>query len=353
MRFALTLIGMALVMLSLNIKATDVSGLRFTHGDWELVCDNTRTCRAAGYQRDEDDFAVSVLLTRKAGPHEPVTGELKFGQYDADTPLPGVGLALHINGEIIGQVETLPSLAPDLIAALLPALLRDSIIEWVSGEHRWRLSDTGATAVLLKMDDFQGRIDTPGALVRKGPRSEDEVLPSLPPPVVIAAPVPKGPESKRALTTTESDNLLDALRATISDEDYCPGLTDDLHDDGTIMAYRLSETRLLVSTPCWSAAYNVGDGYWVVNETPPYYPVLVIDFGSDYIGGTISAAHKSRGLGDCWSINDWTWDGEQFIRTSSYTTGMCKLIEAGGAWTLPTIVTEIRRTSESSTAVTE
>lgn len=29
---------------------------------------------------------------------------------------------------------------------------------------------------------------------------------------------------------------------------------------------RLSADKLLVSQACWRAAYNTGDGYWVVND---------------------------------------------------------------------------------------
>lgn len=29
-------------------------GLYFRHQDWELACDNTGVCRAAGYQADDD-----------------------------------------------------------------------------------------------------------------------------------------------------------------------------------------------------------------------------------------------------------------------------------------------------------
>jgi len=39
------------------------------------------------------------------------------------------------------------------------------------------------------------------------------------------------------------------------------------------------------------------------------------------------------------SADESTWDGHSFVHTSSSTTGMCKLVAAGGAWTLPTIVT--------------
>jgi hypothetical protein len=58
-------------------------GIAFEHGDWMLACDNTRTCRAAGYQKEAGDtLPVSILLTRLAGPRQTVTGELMLGQYD-------------------------------------------------------------------------------------------------------------------------------------------------------------------------------------------------------------------------------------------------------------------------------
>lgn len=357
MRLVIVPVVTLFTILPFNVQAAGVSGLTFSHGDWELVCDNTRTCRAAGYQRDEDKRAVSVLLTRKAGPHEPLTGHLMLGQLDEDEIAEAqrlVGrLSLYINGEIAGSVETRPymaDLSESVIAALLPALLRDSEIEWVASDHRWRLSDTGAAAVLLKMDDFQGRVDTPGALVRKGSRSEDQVLPPLPEPVVIAAPVPDVPSSDRLLTATEAKHVREALHATISDDEYCPYMTEAEGGEAELTAYRLSETRLLISTQCWIAAYNAGLGYWVVEEAPPYRPVLVTTDGTDYSKGTIWAGHKGRGIGDCWSLNEWTWDGEQFIHTASSTTGLCKWVAAGGAWSLPTIITEVRRaTAESAT----
>ena len=51
----------------------------FDHEDWQLVCDNTRTCRAAGYQSDAADMPVSVLLTRKAGAGTAVAGRVMLG----------------------------------------------------------------------------------------------------------------------------------------------------------------------------------------------------------------------------------------------------------------------------------
>lgn len=147
-------------------------GIAFAHADRELACDNTRTCRAAGYQTVSDaedesgkDLAVSVLLTRKAGPGRPVEGELHIGHYGEDdaagrTP-PGRSLTMRLDGKPAGQValargKWIAALAPAQTAALLAALPRRSRIEWTDGKRRWRLSDKGAAAILLKTDEYQG-----------------------------------------------------------------------------------------------------------------------------------------------------------------------------------------------------
>jgi hypothetical protein len=113
---------------------------------------------------------------------------------------------------------------------------------------------------------------------------------------------------------------------------------------------RLSDEKFLISVPCWSGAYNFGTGYWVVNERPPFNPVLVTDSGSGYRDGSIFASQKGRGLGDCWSTDSWEWNGKQFIHTESSSTGLCRLIAAGGSWDLPTIVTQAYRRSTSKRA---
>ncbi len=76
------------------VPAGELHGIEFAHDDWELVCDNTRTCRAADYHplsNDDEDGSddsytdsvdkaqpVPVLLTRKARPGQPVAGELQI-----------------------------------------------------------------------------------------------------------------------------------------------------------------------------------------------------------------------------------------------------------------------------------
>ena len=105
----------------------------------------------------------------------------------------------------------------------------------------------------------------------------------------------------------------------------------------------LTRDRMLVSARCWRGAYNEGHGYWVANRKAPFAPVLVTASGSDYGDGIIDASHKGRGIGDCWGGDTWAWDGARFVHVASGTTGMCREIMAGGAWNLPTLVTELKK----------
>lgn len=292
MRSCLAMVVLA--MASQSAQSSELSELSFSHRDWELVCDNTRTCRAAGYQNEQgeqEDRPVSVLLTRNAGPRQPVTGELMISLDNNEPgklPPPELKLSMLINEQVIGQVTVrtdtaITKLSATQVTALLAALSHSSNIEWVAGEDRWRLSDKGASAVLLKMDEFQGRVGTKGALVNKGTRGEEAVLAPLPVPVVIAAPLAKPVPTDKQLATDKSKALREAFHATIKDkdDDDCPDLLDDEAGEAGLSITRLTDTKLLVSTKCWSGAYNIGHGYWVADDTPPYHPVLVTTSGSD------------------------------------------------------------------------
>lgn len=341
----------AAIVLSIFVlptRAAPPEGVTFSHEDWELACDNTRTCRVAGYPSDEDMGTVSVLFTRKAGPGTAVTGRVMLGEGwdDGDLTLPATfKLGLWIGGRAQGSVpmtndNRVADLSAAQVTALLGALTRDSRIEFRAQEQTWRLSDRGASAVLLKMDEMQGRVGTIGALRRKGKGSEAKVLPPVPAPVVRAvAPHPPLPNDKR-FVEKHGDAIRAALRK-VTGEDDCMDLHSDESQDG-LQIVRLTKTKLLVSTRCWLAAYNAGSGYWVIDDKPPYRPQLATTDGTDYDNGVIGAAHKGRGLGDCWGKDEWTWDGTRFVHTTASSTGQCKGF-AGGAWDLPTLVTDVRK----------
>ena len=322
---------------------TDLPSISFSHKDWELVCDNTRTCRAAGYHPEGDEPNATILLTRAAGPNQPITIQLQLAD-DERRPLPAQ-VTMTIAQRPVGTVRLDPksdtgTLNQAQVQALLPALLKDELVAWTANGTTWTISTAGANAVLLKMDEFQGRVDTPGELVRKGSKPEGNVLPAVAPQHITPAPVS---HDKRpvALTAAQTRDLIAALRKTARD-DSCELLNANTKEASELEIRRLTKDKLLVSHACWRAAYNTGDGYWTINAQPPYAPELVTTSATVYDNGVISSLQKGRGIGDCLGTATWTWDGHTFVQTSEAATGMCRQFP-GGAWELPTLVTRVRK----------
>jgi hypothetical protein len=322
---------------------TDLSSLSFSHKDWELACDNTRTCRAAGYHPEDDEPNASLLVTRTAGPNQPVSIQLQLAD-DERHPVPGQ-VTMTVARQNVGIVRIDPNsntgtLSQAQVGTLLPALLKDAPVAWTANGTTWTISTAGANAVLLKMDEFQGRLETPGALVRKGNKPEGNVLPAVEPSDITPGPVLHG-QRPIALTRAQQRDLSAALRKTVADGS-CELLDAKSDEAGPLEVQRLTKDKLLVSHACWHAAYNTGDGYWVVNAQPPYAPVLVTTSATDYDNGVISSTQKGRGIADCLGTASWTWDGHAFVQTAEATTGMCRQFP-GGAWNLPTLVTRIHK----------
>ncbi|MGK9172439.1 DUF1176 domain-containing protein [Yokenella regensburgei] len=336
--------------LSAPVLADD-SGTAFNHKDWEVVCDNTLTCRAAGYSQEEEvagGSVGSVLLTRKAGADTPVTVDVVLAEMEADETVQQPKLTLWVDGTDRGEVEAQDSdtwhLSDAQTSALIAAVKGSGKVEFRGGAKPFILSGDGATAVLLKMDDVQGRVGTPGALSKKGDKPESGVTAPVPAPVIQAAKVSEAPE--RTLTEAEVAALKPKLIATLNKDSGCDRLeTPDENaeeGDNDITLTPLNESHVLISALCWRAAYNEGYGFWVTDSKMQGTPVLVTDSASDYSDGLISLGQRGRGIGDCWSSAEWVWDGKAFVQSSRSTTGMCRYIRAGGTWDLPSFVAEVK-----------
>jgi hypothetical protein len=329
----------------------DNYGTSFNHKDWEVVCDNTLTCRAAGYSKEEevaDGSVGSVLLTRKAGADTPVTVDVVLAEMDADETVAQPALTLWIDGKTLGGVEAQDSdtwrLSDAQATALINAAKLSGKVEFKGGAQPFILSGDGATAVMLKMDDVQGRVGTPGALIKKGDKPESSVTAPVAAPVIQAVKVSATPE--RTLTEAEVASLTPKLLATLNNDSGCDRLQtpNEYADEGDsdITLTPLNDTEVLISTLCWRAAYNEGYGFWVTDSKMQGAPVLITDSASDYSDGMISQGQRGRGIGDCWSSSEWVWEGKTFVQSSQSTTGMCRAIRAGGTWDLPSLVTQVK-----------
>ncbi len=343
------LLGLSLSQLNLA-QAEALKGLSFAHGDWELVCNNTRFCQLVGYSIEGSENAVTVLFSRRAGPNQPIQGKVQLAQWDENSTLkkfpPKFAITLKVNQRNLGKISIDKSnptsdLSSEQTLAILQALSRKSELVFDYGKFSWLLSDQGAAAVLLKADEFQGRIGTAQAWLKKGSKDEREVLPALAPPLIRKAALPKAQPQDASFAQKNYAELLAALRKTPGNED-CLAIADDAADKPELRSIRLSASQFLISTSCWRAAYNEGEGYWVVNASKPFKPVLVTTDATEYNQGTITSGQKGRGIGDCWSSKQWQWDGKNFVLADSSDTGMCRGIAPGGAWNLNAYETEVR-----------
>ncbi|RUP35487.1 MAG: DUF1176 domain-containing protein [Curvibacter sp.] len=304
----------------------------FGHKDWLLQCDNTRTCRAVGYQEDGGDSdPVSLMLTRVAGPSTPVLAQLTVS---SENKVQGP-LKLSAGRFSLGGLEgDSPQIPGEKVPELLRELLRSSQARVSAGpaQASWTLSLAGLNAVLLKMDEAQGRLDTSGALVKRGRRDESLVLAPLLPPQL--------PAFKTLAPTRARDSaLLKPLLAAIDPKVLADQCNSPQIDAGSASVTRLSDHRVLLSVPCSMGAYNFTTLHWIARDQPPYSPEAQEANGDfDPKTGTVSLSMKGRGLGDCWTEQTWRFNGQGFVLAGQSSTGLCRGFP-GGAWNLPEYVT--------------
>lgn len=320
-------------------------GIEFVHHDWMLACDNTGTCRAAGYAPENADSLMALMLERDGGPGTAVKARLRVGE-DGESAAPEGSLRLLLNDRDLGRVEDTGAdqqvtLRPAQVAALLAALPGQARIEVIDHRGtRWPISDRGAAAVLLKMDEAQGRVGTPGALVRRGKRAEASVPPARAMQVIVRGAVAARRASDAALGSSEA--LRAALIATLGNSDDCPRLVEYTGTPEMVIE-RLDDQHVLVQALCQMGAYNYSNGFWIARDRAPFaaQTVTLEAEGFSRDERTLFARYKGRGIGDCVSGADWTWDGHRFVASSAFSTGLCRGMP-GGHWMLPTLISEVR-----------
>ncbi|GKX49363.1 DUF1176 domain-containing protein [Pectobacterium carotovorum] len=320
--------------------ATTFADSTFFHKDWEVVCDNTLTCRAAGYSpekqysgEEEDIPGVSLLLTRHAGQNTPITADVILAEVYQAIPK-STTLTLTIDGVDKGQLtstgDNLWQLNEKQIPVVLQALKGSAKVAFHHNGVVSELSGAGAYAVLLKMDEKQGRIGTTDAITKKGNKSS--VLSAVTAPVIYTAVTKQ--EASRTLTDAEQSAIQKKLLKTLNAD--CDRLQpQDDQKAEPIELTPLNDSMSLLSTLCWRAAYNEGYAYWVIDNAMQTQPQLVTTDGTDYENGEITSVQKGRGLADCMSYDAWTWDGKTFQQSSASFTGSCRMIQLGGTWDLP------------------
>ena len=326
------------------MAAPSLKGFEKTYQDWDLICDNLGTCRMAGYQEEGDD-PVSILFTRAAGENAAVEGKLTispFGEADRDVQV-GQDIEIWLNGKSLGTVKHISDENPDKLTeaqtkALLSGLKKESEIRLTYGKTTLKVSDKGAAAAMLKMDEFQQRLNTPSALICKGQEKHAVLAPQPAPKIeVVSVNNRKTTELKRG--EKQYDNVLALLRKANSCDDE-----DITSQDITL--YPLTQNKVLAEALCVRGAYQSTNYYAVLDDKLSKVEQVLADqyneAGYDEKQGYafVRGIYKGRVIGDCWNSEDAVWNGKIFIRTSEWTTGSCKGF-TGGAWQLPIFVSDI------------
>ena len=324
--------------------STSIKGMG-NYQDWDLVCDNTGTCRMAGYQ-DESSDPVSILFARAAGENATVEGKLTilpFGEADRDVQV-GQDIEIWLNGKSLGKVKHISDDAPDKLTeeqtkALLSGLKKESEIRLTYGKTTLKVSDKGAAAAMLKMDEFQQRLNTPSALISQGQEKHAVLAPKVE-PKIDAVSVKNRKTTELKLGEKQYDNVLALLRKAHD------GCVDEDLESQDITIYPLTQNKVLAEALCFEGAYQ-GTNYYAVldDKLSKVEQVLAEQYneaGYDEKQGYafVRGSYKGRALGDCLAGQDAVWNGKIFIRTSEWTTGSCKGLP-GGTWQLPIFVSNV------------
>jgi len=293
---------------------------RKTFRDWKASCDNGAACTA---------IAPSVVdgrgwLLVRIAPEPTAVPEVLIGVWtqDSEKLAATAPIALKIDGRAFRtervadtDIPTARVVGAEALGAVR-ALASGRAATATAGGDVVTLSLSGGSASLLWIDERQGRLDTPGALVRVGQRTASVQPPAL--PQVAAAPaVAQGSFGDSGQILPKSITILPAARACLADSAN-PSVRD------MVFSAKLGPQQELWAVPCGAGAYNISfdlyltgpDGVGPVRAALPQADgattASVVNARYDPDSRTLVAFNKGRGIGDCGVAQTWAWTGRAF-----------------------------------------
>ena len=326
-------IRLIIIALSVAIfSAHAFEGTRFEHKDWYLACDNTGTCRAAGYAPAGLGYGMAIMFSREAGPATQIAAKLFLQLNDRQALPPSV--TFLIDNQDLGPIyiDKTSQLNAIQVQALLAVVTTNAVIEVGAGRQRWGISGHGASAVFRKMDEYQGRSNTPFAVVAKGSQLESQVSPAKA-PLRLAAQAPQANGVTLEMGSAAYNEVLQLLTTHVVASEL-----DFELQSASLETAELGEGKRFIGA-CWFMAYNALCSHWLADKNRPNQ---LIALGSDgfYYDGMARQDRKARGYGDCWENQAWVFDGQSMVPTLISSTGPCRGI-AGGIDPMPTYITDV------------
>lgn len=290
-------------------------------GDWRASCDNGAACFAFGpsIEPDQGWLRLSLAPEPDATPQVHV-GLWSPGEKGMATTTP---MRLIVDGRTFAT-QRLPDAdqpmarvtGPDAVA-LARALASAKTATLRAGDQTMILSLTGAAASMLWIDERQGRLHTPGALVRVSDQPNLTRAPDLP-------TVQAGPAASQAGFGGKAPQLPASLAALPAVQDCRKETAWNEYVQQSVTSARLGPNQEMWAVPCFAGAYNLGQKVFVTGPGGRN-PVLVAlptasgtttdtVVNAEYNPATrvLSAFNRGRGLGDCGIIQSWVWTGQAF-----------------------------------------
>ncbi|MBB3219809.1 DUF1176 domain-containing protein [Pseudoduganella umbonata] len=282
--------------------------------DWTVQCDNVNHCEAVGYGPDRDTAQwIAVQLVRDAGPATPVTVRIIVA---GDGPGEPVDITITVDNSPPVRVRANQPIPKEAAHKLLGRMIdgRAGVLD--DGAQQWALPLAGTKAALLRMDALQGRLETPGALVRRGGRPE--------------AAVPAAPAMPALRAAPSADEIHDreieaALLAELGPSEEGWG--------GHLGLYRLSNGQILVLLESDRGPTSSYYEAWLANGKPPYQPRRIDlptnGLASDGLAnadfdGQVLGSYSGRTLSDCFHVSKWLWTGSRFELLAMHHADHCR-----------------------------
>ena len=303
--------------------------------DWVVTCDNGLRCEA-----------VSLVPANPPAPEEGAASEAdpwdRFGVLklargpEADAPLvitlsdfDGVPARLDhyantLDVTLVAQDEegSWRVDAADRNALLERFFSGSLVVRDASGRALTEISVDGAWGAMVYMDERQGRLRTPTALLRRGTRPVSSI--PAPPPVPVVNVAPRTGDKPLTISERRMNEARRQFGCTLEEVGVISQdvSTHALGNGRTLIlmgcgagAYNFSSLPLIAwregnATRIEPAAFDVAREIFEGEEEPPGYFVINAEF--DPATMTISEWSKGRGLGDCGKAAGYAWDGSRF-----------------------------------------
>lgn len=324
---------------------------------WDLVCDNSGTCRMVGYF----DYYVSVYFERKAGNKQPIIGKIK-GYKDDKSDYSYIKGKLFVNNRYYGDVETVDNnpyeFTEKQVDAILTALAGKGRVEIRrTGNSKTVISNKGATAVMLKMDEFQQRLNTPSALVKRG-KVKKQVLQPQAIPKIKRVKI----DNLEAVCETEyrysddrgfhfennkcnfSETILNKILSANSDS------YGSIYNTGwRVFVHSLSDGYELIEQYVSYSKMGVGTIAYILTDVKrdKIYDVIPENERANFITYPFSSIIKEGDIYHSYYDRDNTysvWNGERFILANEEYE-----LKKGFNWRLPIFISDIVEPDKIST----